>query len=154
MSWTLALIASSVALAGGQYVMARQQAIAGQQRAKIEGAQKAIDAEVASLQALQQEASRKEELEEILATNNAGVGYDPLTSPSFLAIEKSNYDEFERDAKNIQLMGRMNYDRAQAGAQISNIEASSYKIAGRYAWLQPAGTLLQGATNAKLISMG
>lgn len=152
MSWTLALIASSVALAGGQYVMARQQASAGAARAKIEEQQYAKNAELAKLRADQQETDRRRELDAIMASNMAGVSYDPFTSPSFLAIENDNFDQLDRDVGNIQLMGKINAERASASAQISGIEASSFRTAGKFAWLQPGATIMQGAVNAHMIS--
>ena len=152
MSWEIALVVSSVLSAAGQYVAGRSAAKAGAQRAELEAKQYKTNADLASLQALQQENDRVNDWAMLEATNNAGFDYDPYSSGSAGALTANNEKNLVRDIDNIQLMGKINENRQAVSAQVSLIEASSFRTAGRFAWVKPLGTLTTGAYRAAKIS--
>ena len=152
MSWEIALVVSSVLAAGAQYQAGKQQAKAGERRAELEAKQHKTNADLASLQALQQENDRISEWQMLDAANNASIDYDPYSSASSGALTADNEKNLERDIDNIQLMGMINQNRSLLSAESASIEASGFRSAGRYAWVKPLGTLTQGAYQASKVS--
>ena len=154
MELSTAVILSAVAQAGGQYVSSSIKAKAGAKRAAIEAKANKTNADLAELQAIQQENDRRDDYFKIEASNNASINFDPLSSPSFLAIKEENESTLARDINNIQLMGMANKNRFLQSAEAAKIEESSFRSAGRYAWLQPVGTLTEGYYKSEKIKTG
>ena len=146
------VIASSLAQAAGTYISAKSTAEAGKKRAALEAQQHKTNAELAELQALQQEMDRRDDYGRIAAANNASVNFDPLSSPSFLAVKEENEETLARDISNIQLMGQVNRTRSLQSAEASEAEYAGFRTMGRYAWLKPIGIMGEGAYKAAKLS--
>ena len=139
-----AVLLSSVLSGAGQFVATRAQAKAGQRTADIMAKQHKTNADLAKLQALQQENDRRKDFEMIEAWNTAQVDYDPWSSPSFLATKEENVATLQRDVENIQLMGKIQQNRSLQTAQAYEIESANFRTMGQMAWLKPVGTMTEG----------
>jgi len=139
-----AVLLSSVLSGAGQFVATRAQAKAGQRTADIMAKQHKTNADLAKLQALQQENDRRKDFEMIEAWNTAQVDYDPWSSPSFLATKEENVATLQRDVENIQLMGKIQQNRSLQTAQAYEIEGANFRTMGQMAWLKPVGTMTEG----------
>ncbi len=148
MSWQIAVAVGSIASAGAQYIAASSQAKAGAKTARIQQETHLRNAELIELQSRQSEVNRFFEYEVQMAKNWNDINYDPLSSKSFEAIEKNSKDNLQRDLGNISLMGNINKQNELASAKMQGIAKEKYAQMGRFAWLQPAGTILQGGYKA------
>ena len=101
MSWQIAAMVASSAL---KAVEAKKAANAQEYAARVRAQQYDQQAKLARLKAEQEEVSRRRDLAELEATNNATVSYDALSSPSFLAIR----DENQRLSENEYKVGKSN----------------------------------------------
>lgn len=144
--WILA--AATVAQSVGQLSQGKTQAAYGAAAADLERQQYEENAEIAKLQALDEEARRRRNLRMTEASNAASVaqsGYDPYRSPSFAAITANNERVAAQDIASIRLMGESTAGRNILAAGASELEGRAYRRAGRYAPLTAATTLLGGA---------
>ena len=135
MSWQIALMAASFAM---DAMSAKAAANAQETAALFDKAQLDEQADLAKIQAQQQEVQRRRDLDELTAINNNAMGYDPYSSPSFLAMKKEDKRRMEDDVMNIQLMGRSQVRRFELGSQAAGIEAKSARRAGNMAVLKAA----------------
>jgi hypothetical protein len=138
------VIASTIAQAAATFINTKTTAAAGKRRADLETQAHKTNAQLAELQALQQEGDRRKDWEMIAASNNAAVDHDPFSSPSFLAVAEENKNTLTRDIDNIQLMGQINKTRSLQSASAAKAESSGFRTMGRYAFLKPAGILGEG----------
>tara|TARA_R110002110_G_scaffold112168_2_gene278945 strand:- start:4583 stop:5077 length:495 start_codon:yes stop_codon:yes gene_type:complete len=153
MSWDLAVLAASAASAASQYSATKRQARAGAQASRIQAETAQTNKSMVELQALNQESDRQLELRKILATNINAVDYDPYSSASFLTIEDTSKKTAQTDIDRIRLLGKTKAGNYEQAVRMANIEGSAFRGMGRTAWLQPAGTLLQGAYKAHQIKV-
>tara|TARA_R110000824_G_scaffold357769_2_gene545323 strand:+ start:105 stop:584 length:480 start_codon:yes stop_codon:yes gene_type:complete len=152
MSWELAVLAASAASAAAQYTATTRQAKAGAQASRIKAETAQTNKSMAELQALDQEVDRIQEFNRLMSSNLNSVGYDPYSSPSYLAIEGESRSEQKGDIDRIRLLGKTKADNFQNASDIAKIEGDAFKSMGRTAWLQPAGTVLMGAYKANRIT--
>jgi soluble lytic murein transglycosylase-like protein len=138
MSWQFAAMAVSAAM---QAISAKQQANATEQAALIEQAAYEEQADMARIQAQQQEADRRREFAQLEAANNNAVNYDPYSSQSFLALTKENRKQRDEDILNIQLMGRSQVRKNELGAKSAGIEAKAARRAGNSAFVKAGASL-------------
>jgi hypothetical protein len=122
------------------------QAVGARRAAKFERVQYEEQAQMAKLQAEEEEAQRRQELQSVLATQEAiraGQGLDPLSGTG-QAIRRFTVGTAERDIK----IGRLN---ALMGARRYGLAAQQAKIGGKAAFtgglLSAGAGLLSGAGN-------
>jgi hypothetical protein len=131
MSWQIAAMVASSAL---KAVEAKKAANAQEYAARVRAQQYDQQAKLARLKAEQEEVSRRRDLAELEATNNATVSYDALSSPSFLAIRGENKNLLESQIKNIQLLGAINQNAAEQNSLLQSRTADIARFSGSTAF--------------------
>lgn len=142
MGFEVALLAASTALTVGGTI-----ASSNAQAASFEYERQAAEeqAKEERLAALQEEASRRDQLKRTLATQQAQAaagGYDPFGSRSFLAIQDEERSIAESDVRNIQLMGASRVRQLNIQAKGAAAAARSARTVG---WIGAGQSLLTGA---------
>lgn len=135
-----ALIAASTALTAAGSISAGNQASAA---AKFEAQQAREQAELAKLQALDEEVRRRRDLQETLSRQRAraaAAGQD-TQSGSVFALTEASISDAEKDLKSILIQGNANKRRFDLSAQQSSLEASASRTKG---YLGAASSLFSG----------
>lgn len=107
----------------------------------MEAQQLQLQMQTVSMQAQQEEMQRLQTLDLTQSANLAAVRYDPYSSPSFLALKKSNEEEAANEIKNVlftrksqELTLSMQMGQAALGAQsgqmLGEIKGEAAKYAG------------------------
>ena len=103
------------------------QAEAAKKAAALERQQAEDDAAVARIQAMDEEAIRRKDLNATLASQRAqaaALGFEPSGSRSFMALQKDTEKTAERDITNIRFMGSYKNSRSLLKGQIAAAEGS------------------------------
>lgn len=128
------------------------------QASMMEAQQLQLQMQTVSMQAQQEELQRLQTLDLTQSTNLAAMRNDPFSSPSFLALKKSNEEEamdeikntlFTRKSQELTLSMQMGQAglSAQSAEMISNVKAEAAKYAGYIdATKSRMGAVSSGAT--------
>lgn len=138
------LIAMAVAQTGLGFIQARQQAATEAAIAEREAEQLEENAELAKIQALQEEEERLREKSRVKAAQlaqAAALGFDPHGSRSFLGIQAETDRVVSRDIDNIRLRGLVTVERNLFAADTARFSGQAARQAGN---LKAFATILDG----------
>lgn len=123
------------------------------QQAALEAQQREENAELARIEALQQEAERERTLRRTKAqqiAQAAALGFDPLQSRSFFAIQRDTERTASRDIDNIRLNGLVTQSRELLSADSARLSGKAAGAAGAF---KAFGSILGGGAEISKIMM-
>lgn len=146
MSMEIVLAAASIASAVGQMGASAAASRQAQTAAAFQAQSAREAADMARLQAADEENRRNKQLETVLATNQAWAARAGLAihSPSFAAIQQDSSTMAAEDIANIRLMGRARERQYDTQARLAEFEGESARERGQWSILSGAGTLFRG----------
>ena len=141
-------LALSAAGAYAAYQGNRAQASMGVQSARLRQEQASTEAELARLQAREQENERLRKAEISRAAGIASAassGFDWWASPTAQSLDNENDRIVAGDISSIRLLGAARQRRALLEGRGAAMLEESYSTMGRNAWIQPTARLLGSA---------